>query len=118
LPFRNSRTDTQTAHHLRSYGLSQLAAISLATHDLAAEGWRSLLEISFNGDYLVISFVPSEHAIFLLSGEAGTSVHSIDPALDLEELLDRSFPSPWITFSHLYVELSNALVQLVGLILS
>ena len=56
----------------------------------------------------------SDPAILLL---AGTSVHLIDPALDLEELLDRSFPSPWIPFSHLYVELSNPLVQLVGLIL-
>jgi len=54
LPFRNSRADTQTAHHLRSYGLSQLAAISLATRDLAAEGQRSSSEIPFNGDYLVI----------------------------------------------------------------
>jgi hypothetical protein len=35
---------------LRSYGLSQSAAISLATRDLAAEGQRSSLEISFNGD--------------------------------------------------------------------
>jgi len=51
VPFWNSHVYTRTAHHIRSYGLSQSAAISLATYHLAAEGQHSSLKIPFNGDW-------------------------------------------------------------------
>ncbi|KIM86961.1 hypothetical protein PILCRDRAFT_86111 [Piloderma croceum F 1598] len=53
VPFRNSHADARTAHH----GLSQSAAISLATRDLAAEGQRFSLEIPFNDDYPSLPYI-------------------------------------------------------------
>jgi len=70
IPFRNSCVDTQTAHHICSYGLSQSAVISPATCHLAAEGQCSLLKIPFSGD----SFC---HTLMMLGGQGEYSPHCL-----------------------------------------
>lgn len=69
VPFRNSRAYTRIAHHIRSYGLSQFGAITLATGDLATEEQRSSLKMPFNCDW-------SRHTLTML-GEQGYYARNI-----------------------------------------